>query len=446
MKKIALAFVALIIIFVIYYITIGSKQLTVEIKKEVNRELVQLKGSGIGINEQNLSTEKQKILLTFQDTDKITTYLNKQGLQLKRNDIEILKGMQIGIDIEYNPNTSDAVAMDIYPIKLPISFYQNIDKNDNSIVELEKMIKDKLLVIHVNINKLLSSFDGYVKDIDREFKDNGTTAHLVTKGFNFDGTINDKKIEDIKETIETISYQVDNQLNININGLTANVQNSDKSLYNNIEYSIKSLDIMNKIKKPFSIKINDISGISQDKLKANLLDSESKVKISSIDFTQNGKKTILSSIIMDTLVKNINKKALDKLQKLSSKDIDNNEIMPILKEILKDDISIDIPNISIAKITSDGKSFDGFKIKALIKTDKNFDWKSLDNNPLAVSNLFDAKVNIEASNEFINLISSANPQVMVIMMVLQPVEKNGKKYYDIEFSKGELKINGKPFM
>jgi len=444
MKKIGLALIALIALFVIYYMTIGSKQLTVEIKKEVNREFVQLKSSGFGIDEQNLSTNKQKIILTFEDTDKIIAYLNKQGQQVNRDNIEILKGMQIGIDIEYNPNTSDAIAMDIYPIKLSTSFYQNLDKKDR--VELEKMIKEKLFLAHVNINKLLSSFDGYVKDIDREFKDNGTKAHLVSKGLKFNGTIEDEKIENIEQTLETISYQIDDQLNININGLKTNVKNSDNT---NVEYSIKSFNIINKIENPFSIKINDITGLSQDKLKANLLDSESRVKISSIDFTQNGKKTILNSIIMDTAVKNINKKALEKLEKLSSENMDNNssveQIMPILKEIVKDDIYIDIPNISIAKITSDGKSFDGFKIKALVKVEKNFDWKSLDNNPLAVTNLFDAKVNIEASNEFVNLIST-NPQVMVMMMVLQPVEKNSKKYYDIEFSKGELKINGKPFM
>jgi len=444
MKKIALALIALIALFVIYYMTIGSKQLTVEIKKEVNRELVQLKQSGFGVDEQNLSKDKQKVILTFQDTNKITTYINSQGQQLNKNDIEILQGMQVGIDMEYNPNSSDAIAMDIYPIKLPDIFYQDINQEDKLVVvELEKMIKEKLFLTHVNINKLLSSFDGYVKDINKEFKDNGTTAHLVTKGFKFNGTIEDEKIEDIKQTLETISYQIDDKLNINLNGLTTNVKNSDKSLYNNVEYSIKSFDIINKIENPFSIKINNITGLSQDKLKANLLNSESRVKISSINFTQNGKKTILNSIIMDTSINNINKKALEKLN------IDNNssfeQIIPLLKEIVKDDISIDIPNISIAKITNDGKSFDGFKIKALVKVEKNFDWQSLENNPLALTNLFDAKVNIEASNEFVNLIST-NPQVMVMMMVMQPIDKNGKKYYDIKFSKGSLKINGKPFM
>jgi len=435
MKKIGLALLALIAIFVIYYIT------TMEIKKEVNRELVQLKQSGFGVDEQNLSTDKQKIILTFQDTNKITTYLNSQGQQIDKNDIEILKGMQVGIDMEYNPNSSDAIAMDIYPIKLPTMFYQNLDKKDR--VKLDKMIKEKLFLAHVNINKLLSSFDGYVKDIDREFKDNGTKAHLVMKGLKFNGTIEDKKIENIKQTLEKFSFQVENQLNININGLMTDVKNSDNT---NVKYSIKSFDIINKLENPFSIKINDITGLSQDKLKANLLDSESRVKISSIDFTQNGKKTILNSINIDTYARNINKKTLDELAKVTPENIGNNKSIQLLKELIKDNISIEIPNIAIDKITYEGKTFDGFKIKALAKVEKDFDLKSLDNNlQLALTKLFNAKINIEASNEFINLIST-NPQVMVMMIVMQPIDKNGKKYYNIEFSKGELKINGKPFM
>jgi hypothetical protein len=450
MKKIALALIALIVIFVIYYMTIGSKQLTGEIRQEVNRELLQLKQSGFIVDEQNLSKNKQKVILTFQDTNKITNYLNKQGQRLNTNDIEILQGMQVGMDIEYMPTAGDALAMDIYPIKLPTIFYQNINQEDKLVIrKIEKMIKDKLFLTHVNINKLLSNFDGYVKDIDIEFKDKGTTSHLVSKGFQFEGTIKDEKIEDVKQILEILSYQVDDQLDINISGLTATIKNSDKKLYNNIGYGIKSFDIMNKIEEPFTLRVNNITGLSQDRLKGNLLNSISKVKVASINFSQNGKKTILNNITMDTLLNNINKKALEKLEKLSSQNMDNNSSMeqfiPLLKEILKDNISIDIPNISIAKITNNGKSFDGFKLKALVKVEKNFDWKSLDNNPLALTNLIDAKINIEASNELVTIISS-DPRAMVMMMIMQPVDKNGKKYYNIEFSKGSLKINGKPFM
>ena len=442
MKKIALALISLIVISVIYYITIGSKQLTVEIQKEVNKELVQLKESGFDIKEQNLSDNKEKVILTFQDTDKITAFLNNQGQEINKKNLKILKDMQLGMDIEYNPTIGNAIAMDIYPIKFPTSFYQNLDKKDK--IELEKMIKEKLLFAHININKLISNFDGYLKDIDKEFKDKENT-HIIVKGFKFKGDIKDKKIKNIKQILDKFSFNIDNKLNINITDFVSNTKDIDTEKYSNIEYSMKSLDIINKTDSPFNIKANNIIGISKDTIKENLLNSKSQVKIDSIDFIQNSEKIILSSIIINTSIKNVNKKALEKLEKLSPTNNSTKQIRPLLKEIFKEDISIDIPNISIGKITKDGKSFDGFKIRALVKAEKDFDWKSLDNNPLAVTKLFDAKVNIEASTELMSIISS-NPQMMVMMMVIQPIDKNGKKYYDIEFNKGELKINGKPFM
>jgi len=442
MKKVVLTLMALISIFVIYYITIGSKQITIEVKKEVNREFTKLKGYGFGIEEQNLSNNRQKVILTFEDIDKITTYLNSQGQQINSNDIETIKGMQIGLDIEYNPNISDAIAMDIYPIKLPDNFYQNLDKRE--IVELEKIIKEKLLLVHINFNKLLSEFNGYIKDIDKEFKNDSITSHLVMKGAKFDGTIRDNNIENIKQTLEKFSFEFDKQLNINLNGLTTNIKNHNNNLYN-IEYSIKSFNMTNEIDNPFTLKISNIISFSDDRLNKNLLNRKSKSQISSIEFTQNGKKTILSSINIDTYARNINKKVLDELEVIAE-NIGNSKSIQLLKELIKDNISIEIPNISIDKITYEGKTFDGFKIKALAKVEKDFDLKSLDNNPqLALTKLFNVKINIEASNEFINLIST-NPQVMVMMMILQPIDKNGKKYYDIEFNKGELKINGKPFI
>ena len=444
MKKIGLAIVALILIFVIYYITAGSKQITKEMKQEVHKELIQLEDSGFKINEQNSSKNKQHIVVTFQDINKITTYFNNIGQHISSSDIEILKGMQMGVDIEYMPRAKDAVGIDIYPLKLPTSFYKDIREEDKIIVtKIEKMIKDKLFLTHIDIDKLLSHFDGYVKDIDKKLEDNENTIHIITKGIKFNGTIKDEKIEDISQKMDILSLEVTNELNISLSKITSTVTNNNE----NIAYSIKSFDITNKADNPFVLSIDNITGSSQDIPKNNLLDTISKIKIHSIKFNDNGKKTTLNNISMKTSLNNINKKALEKLQQIAS---DNNssfeQFMPLLKEIIKDNISIDIPNISVAKITNNsGKSFDGFKLKALIKVDKQFDWKTLDNDPLSIINIIDAKVNIKASNELVNILSS-DPQAMVMMMIIQPIDKNGSKHYNIEFKKGSLKINGKPLM
>ncbi len=50
-------------------------------------------------------------------------------------------------------------------------------------------------------------------------------------------------------------------------------------------------------------------------------------------------------------------------------------------------------------------------------------------------------LNIEASNELVSFLST-NPNIMVLMMILTPVDKNGKKAYSIELINGEFKVNG----
>jgi len=449
MKKIGLAIAVFVLIFVIYYMTLGSKQITKEIKQEVNKELVELKQSGFGIKEQNLSENKQHIVIIFNDTNKITQYLNKQSKEkVKSSDIEVLKGMEIGMDIAYMPSAKYAVAMDIYPLKLPNSFYQvSMKEDDKAIVKkLEEIIKERLFVTHININKLLSHFDGYVKDIDKEFIDNGKKVHLISKGLKFEGDIKNEKIESISHKLEILSIQVPNELDINISGLTSNIE-SDDNIYDNISYNIKSINMDSKVEQPFSLSIKNIEGSSKDKINNNLISSTSRLKITSIDLNESGKESKLETINISSAINNINKKALEKLEQITSQDDNSSieQIVPIFKEIAKEDISIDIPDISVGKITNEGNTFNGFKIKALAKLDKNFDWKKVDSDPLELVNIIDAKINIEASDELIDTLSN-NPQAMIMMMVIQPIDKNGTKYYNIEFKNGSLKINGKPFM
>jgi Na+-transporting methylmalonyl-CoA/oxaloacetate decarboxylase gamma subunit len=449
MKKIGLTVVVLVLILIIYYISTGSKQITQEIRKEVHKELVELQSSGFGVDEQNLSDNKEHIVITFKDTDKITQYLNKQGQSINRTDTEILKGMQIGLDIEYMPTAKNAMAMDIYPLKLPESFYQDItSKEDRELIaELEKMIKERIFLTHININKLLSGFDGYVKDIDRVFDNNKSKAHLVSRGLKFNGSIENEEIKNIHQKLDIMSFKIDKQLDINLSNLNSNIKTENRNFI--YDYTIQSVDIKSDTEELLALSIDNIKGNSEDILKGELLNTSSKIEIQSIDLKENNKESILKDITIDSSLKNINKKAIEKLEEISSIDeIDDNtsnQIILLLKEIAKDDISLEIKEISVAKITNDGKTFNGFKINASAKIEKNFDWKKLDSDPFGIIEALNAKVHIEASNELVDIVSS-NPQAMVMMMVIQPVEQNGTKNYDIEFKKGTLKINGKPFM
>jgi len=441
-KKIVLAVVALVAIVWIYYLTVGSKQIVVEMKKEVNKEILTLKKSGFNVENREVKGNKEHLVIDFNNTKEIAKYVNSKSNDITDEDIALLKGLKVGLDIEYNPTAKNAMGIDIYPIKLPTIFYKNINSEDKKVVEtIEKMVKSKDFLVHININKLLLGFDGYVKDIDKELK---------LKGFKFDGDIKGEEIRNVNQTIKEVSYTLPKEFKFELLNSKIFMSNPiDKSFNNVTKYSVKKIDIKGEGNDTTSIVLNSITGTSKDSKEDKLVDSVLKFNIASVDYVAEGTKNILKNIDTNIKIDNMNIEAFKELNKILSKNLEEKDsfakMIPILKKIVSSDISIDIPNISIEEIIKDGKNIKGFKLKASTTVDKNFDFKQIENNPLAINSLFNAKVNIEASSEFISLISS-DPRAMVMMMVLQPIDKNGKKYYDIEFSKGSLKINGKPFM
>ncbi len=442
MKKILLAIVAIFIIVAIYYETIGSKQVVKEIKKEVNREVVQLKSSGFAIEKREIKEDREHLTIDFNDTAKITNYLKGINSDITEEDIAILKGMKIGLDIHYNPNAKDAIALDIYPTKLPDIIYANITNEDKkSLKTIEDMISKKELLVHINVNKFLSGFDGYIKDIDRELK---------LKGAKFNGDIEENKITKINQSIEQISYTIPKEFDSKLSDLQISIINPmDNHEDSATNYSIKSIEIDGNSSKTDLIKIENIIGSSKDTKVNKLINSKSEININSIYYIDNKENLIIKNISAIMKIDNIDIDAFSKLNSISTDDMSEKErlekMTPIIQKIFSSNISIDIPNISIDKIIKDKKQIDGFKLKASVKVDDKFNVSAIKHNPEMIINFINAKINIEASNDIINLLSR-DPRAMVLMMVLQPIDKNGKKYYDIEFTKGSLKINGKPLM
>ena len=442
MKKILLAILAIFIIVAIYYETIGSKQVVKEIKKEVNREVVQLKSSGFAIENREIKEDREHLIIDFNDTAKIAEYLKRVDREITKEDIAILKGMKIGLDIHYNPNTRDAMALDIYPTKLPDIVYATINAEDKkSLKTIEDMISKKELLIHLNINKFLSGFNGYIKDIDRELK---------LKGAKFDGDIEDKKIAKVNQTIEQISYDMPKEFSAKLLDLEISITNPiNKSEDSSTKYSIKSIEIDNKKEKKDLIRFENIVGSSEDTKVNRLINSKSEFNINSVDYINKAESVTIKGINAVMRIDNIDIDAFSKLNSLSTENISEKKrlekMTPIIQKIFSSNISMDIVNISVDKIIKDKKTIDGFKLKASVDVDKNFNIEAIKHNPDMLINFINAKINIEASNDIINLLSS-DPRAVVMMMFLQPIDKDGKKYYNIEFTKGSLKINGKPLM
>ncbi len=113
-------------------------------------------------------------------------------------------------------------------------------------------------------------------------------------------------------------------------------------------------------------------------------------------------------------------------------------ILSIVNRLADSNFHIDIPNISISTIKYDNQEIDGFKLKLKSSLDSSKSGSlTLEN----ITDILNLKLNIELSNELLSVISS-NMNAIVMMMILQPMDVNGKKVYDIELRGGELKVNG----
>jgi len=441
MKKIGIVAIAIVAVIGIYYITIGSTQIVEQMKQEINSEVTQLQKVGFNIKDREVKEKKEHFTVAFDDSKKITNYLKGENLDINNRDVEFLKGGEFGIDIEYLPTAKDAIAVEIYPTKLPLSMYKELGKENNKTIKnIEQMIKDKLFLVHLNINKLSNAFDGYIKDIDKD--------GFISRGFKFDGKIDNNEVTNVKQSLELISYSMGKELDMNISAFKTDISNITNDSIS-VDYNIKSIRFKSEENQSILLIADNIDGILSSDTKKGLYSEQSDFNISSIKYTENRKETLFQDFQLSTAVKNINEKALKKLQNFSSEKLDDKEttkeLTDILKKITTADSSIEISNIAIKSITTNGQKIDGFSINAFGKINRDFDWKQVDKNPMALLNLLNAKINIEASNDIVGMMAS-NPNMMMIMMLIQPMDKNGKKVFNIEFNKGSLKVNGKPLM
>jgi len=79
-----------------------------------------LKSNGFEIQKEEIDSSREHFEIDFNDTERIANYLISRGVKdVDIESINIMRGMVIGLDMEYNPSPTKAIAVDIYPIKLP---------------------------------------------------------------------------------------------------------------------------------------------------------------------------------------------------------------------------------------------------------------------------------------------------------------------------------------
>lgn len=442
MKKLGFGVIGLILVAALYYFTAGSTQITEEMKKQVNDELTTLEENGFGIKNREIKETEEHFVLSFDEPAQITNYLSSQGAQVAKEDILVFKGLQIGVDAKYLNDSYSALSLDIYPVVLPPSILQEIEEEDKAaLARIKKMMADKTLLVHLDFNKLLSGFKGHIKDINETFEDEGKIT-FISEGFKFEGDIENEKVKTVRQTLKLFSVKADKELTMELSNLKSNYTLTGPSPYDSKSaYTVEKIKVQGE--PEFTLDITNLNVKAVSSVKNSLLKSSIVSKADEIKMREALKKYKMNDILFDFKLDNLDITSFEALQGLDVND--EKAINALSQKIIAKGITMNIPNFSVKKITKNSTSMDGFTLSSSLAIDKSFDINAASQNPLAALNALSSKTKLSVSTELFALIAQ-EPRAMMLLMLMPPVEKEGKKTYEIEFIKGQLTVNGTPMM
>ncbi len=441
MKKILILLAVLFIGALGYYFAFGSQKVTDELKAQVEIQLQILQKNGFAVEDREIEAKKEHFVLHYADPVKIGRYFRSKNVDLSNEDAEAFKGLKIAADLSYLDGAYSAVSADIYPIAFPPSSLQEATPGEKMI--MEKIIKEKIFLAHIDINKLFTAFKGYLKDIDTTFESEDPVT-LISKGFKFDGTYDDQFLTSSSNTIKQLSIVTRSGTKFVLDKLEGEYEQEGKNRYDfTSEYKIGKLLFRDEIDKGITLK--ELTFKASGEAEKGLASSHFKFKLKSADINEPLGKHLFEDLTSKSSLENISIAALDKMEQLDP----NDEVgfNAAFKELLAEGITLKVDELSVKKVREDGrgKMVDGFDINAVVKIDKVTNFKQLEENPFALLNIIDATIHLEFSNE-LYLILQKRPELAIAMILFTPVPKGDKMLFDIEYKHGALKINGQPVL
>ncbi len=438
-KTTSIAAIGLLLAGFIYYFTTGSTQLIEEMKKQVNHELTTLQKNGFTIEQRETKKNQEHFVLSFSDTKKISSYFNTQGVHAKSKEIEKLQGLKVGVDTTYLNDTYSALSVDIYPLTLPHSMKNPATQDDKKILEhLQKMLKRKALLMHVDFNKLLTGFKGYIKDINETFI-NDIPIDLLANGMTFEGSIEDKKFKGVEQKINLLSLSANKgQILYQLSHLQWHYTLTGTSMYDtHTKYQIGELKAA--ADSLYTAILSNLKGESTTLVKHKLLQSHTQNSIETINIQEKNKHYLLKETILNAKVNNLDMDAFEKMQKVDPEDYD--AVNKLTQQMISKGVLFTLNELSAKEVSVNRKSLGSFNISGSAEIDKNFKMNALKQNPLAFLTALNTKAHISLSSELFSLVMQ-NPKAMLALMLFPPQEKNGQKMYDISYIKGKLTVNG----
>jgi len=441
MKKAGIVIFALITATLIYFLNLGNDELTIQVKKRLNQELTILQNNGFTIDNRKSSGKKEHFVICFDDPPKIASYFTAQGTPTTPEEIAPLKGVKIGADIFYMKDIYSALSIDLYPVKLPDKIFDTAKNEEKKalFLQIQKIFDNKKLLIHIDIHKNFSDFQGYMQDID-EILTGERETRIKIKGLSFTGKMDQERITQLDQKLKALGIMDSNGIEITLQNMVSHYQMTGTTIYDaDALYEVEHIHMGQT--DVFSLEIKGASVKSSQKFVNGLLQSHIETTVKVLETKTKARVFSLNDLHGDVSIENIDIDTLDKLQK---SDIETETYKKQLKLLLSKGISLTVNNFSIQKIIENGKKLGGVLANASFKLDPNIDISQLEKSPLTLLNALNSYAKIVISNEILSVIKE-DPRVMLLMMLIPPKEENGGISYTLIMKNGKTTINGISF-
>jgi len=440
MRKIAIGISSITILFLVYYFAIGRQQAIDELKAVVDRELQTLQKNGFTIEDRNISRDSEHFTIHYTDSKKIAEYLNSKNVEMTLDDSQEFEGMKIATDIHYLDGLYSAISVDLYPISLSDKFVQNLSMADKKTVE--KIIREKIVLLHVDINKLFNSFRGNLKDIETTIESDDENFTISSKGIEFGGDFDKNSLISSYQKIDRV--EIDSKfLKLLIEKSSGSYERGDSIYEYSSSYEIESL--AGSLGRDIKLSIDGVDIKSESKVDNKMASASYSMNISKVDLIHPDGSYTLNKIENLITIENFSTEAIEKLTKVDRGD--REATIEALEHLLTKDLTLKVERLSVDKIKepTHDKPIDGFQINASANIVKPILFRDVEQNPLSIVDHISTKMHIELSDK-LYLVLQKRPELMILSMILKPIIQKDKMVFDLNYSSNGLIINGKPLL
>jgi len=441
MRRVVALFAIIVVSALGYYYTFGAAQLTAELRSVVGWHLEELALNGFDVKLTSQHEGSDHFTITCRDTDQIALYLQHHDIDVSDEDVVILKGLEVALDVGYLQGFFHALQADLSLVTLPIHLTQNATPLQQKL--FDKLRNEKLFWLHIDINQWLSEYSGYLKDIDVDF--NGTQSlRLVLHSGRFGGEYSDSALVSSYFTLDTLLIDKEFGFEVKLNSASSAFHKYPQSRYDfNASYGIKTLKLT--LDDSHTLEGEDIAletyALQSDKemwlLEAGIDGRAGKLK------TAWGERHFhIDGLGVELTIHDISTKRLEMLA--------SGEVLTTqadLPPLITPQTQLDIKGVSLSKIYRDGdmKPIDGFHTHGTLSLIGNPDWNLIALQPLLILPSIKTRMELSLSKGLYETLR-VMPQLTLLWMSHTPVESNGTMNFVIEHDNGGLRINTKRFL